>query len=134
MLKRTTNSIILDENEVYKLSDLVNSDFEMSANDKDYKLNHDQLIKICKILLHKINFNHKKGQRDREAGLKEMLEQVKATERSMGSSMEEVNQFLHTVHQDLEKFLMKHKKEHTELNLKVSKLSEVGHKTLDNVD
>jgi cell division septum initiation protein DivIVA len=52
----------------------------------------------------------------------------------MRSSTEEVNQFLHTVHQDLEGFLTKHKKEHNELNLKVSKLSEVGHKTLDNVD
>ena len=52
----------------------------------------------------------------------------------MRSSMEEVNQFLHTVHQDLENFLKRHKKEHNELNLKVSKLSEVGHKTLDNVD
>ena len=29
---------------------------------------------------------------------------------------------------------MKHKKEHAEVNLKISKLSEVGHKTLDNVD
>ena len=48
--------------------------------------------------------------------------------------MEEVNQFLHTVHQDLENFLRKHKKEHTELNMKTSKLSEVAHKTIDNVD
>lgn len=48
--------------------------------------------------------------------------------------MEEVNQFLHNVHQDLENFLRKHKKDHNELNLKVQKLSEVGHKTLDNID
>jgi tRNA splicing ligase len=41
---------------------------------------------------------------------------------------------MHTVHQDFENFLRKHKKEHAELNLKISKLSEVGHKTLDGVD
>lgn len=38
------------------------------------------------------------------------------------------------VHQDFESFLSRHKKEHHELNLKIQKLSEVGHKTLDNVD
>jgi hypothetical protein len=31
-------------------------------------------------------------------------------------------------------FLKKHKKEHSELNVKVTKLSEVAHKTLDNLD
>ena len=63
-----------------------------------------------------------------------MVDQVKNYEQSTKSSMEEVNQFLHTVHQDLENFLRKHKKEHTELNMKTSKLSEVAQKTLDNVD
>lgn len=42
------------------MADLVNSDFEMHVNDPDYRLNHDELIKICKILLHKINFNSKR--------------------------------------------------------------------------
>jgi hypothetical protein len=31
----------MQPDEVTRLNDLVNSDFEMSANDKDYKLNHD---------------------------------------------------------------------------------------------
>ena len=52
----------------------------------------------------------------------------------MRSATEEVNCFFHSVHQDLESFLKRHKKEHNELNVKVAKLSEVGHKTLDNVD
>ena len=60
--------------EVTRLDDLVNSDFEMSANDKDYKLNHDQLIKVCKILLHKINYNHRKAGHDRESSLLEMTQ------------------------------------------------------------
>ena len=124
----------MQPDEVTRLNDLVNSDFEMSANDKDYKLNHDQLIKVCKILLHKINYNHRKAGHDRETSLLEMTQQVKNTELSMRSATEEVNCFLHSVHQDLENFLKRHKKEHNELNLKVSKLSEVGHKTLDNVD
>lgn len=34
----------------------------------------------------------------------------------------------------MENFLRKHKKDHNELNLKIQKLSEVGHKTLDNID
>jgi len=41
---------------------------------------------------------------------------------------------LHNVHTDLENFLKKHKKEHELLNIKMSKLSEIGHKTFDNID
>jgi hypothetical protein len=52
----------------------------------------------------------------------------------MSSSTEEINQFLHNVHSDLENFLRKHKKEHDTLNLKLLKLSEVGNKTFDNID
>lgn len=48
--------------------------------------------------------------------------------------MEEVAQLVHSVHQDFENFLRKHKKEHAELNLKFTKLSEVGHRTLDSID
>ena len=59
----------MQDDEVQRLTDLVTSDFEMSANDKDYKLGHDQLIKVCKILLHKINYNHRKAGHDREKGL-----------------------------------------------------------------
>jgi hypothetical protein len=31
----------MGDDDIYKLSDLVNSDFDMSSNDKDYRLNHD---------------------------------------------------------------------------------------------
>jgi len=40
------------------------------------------------------------------------------------TSLEEVNTFLHTVHQDFESFLNKHKKEHTGLNMRMLKVSE----------
>lgn len=125
---------LMDDNQVYRLVDLVNSDFVMSTKDADYKLNQDQLIKVCKILLHKINHNNLKQDQERELLEGSLLQNTKATEVACKSSMEEVNQFLHNVHQDLENFLRKHKKEHNELNLKIQKLSEVGHKTLDNID
>ena len=51
----------MDDHQIYKLHDLVTADFEMSANDKDYKLGHEQVIKVCKILLHKINYNNKRN-------------------------------------------------------------------------
>ena len=44
----------------YNLKDLIRSDFDMPAKDKDFKLSHEQLIKACKILLHKINFQTKR--------------------------------------------------------------------------
>ena len=48
--------------------------------------------------------------------------------------MEEVNQFLQNVHSDFEKFLKRHGREHSDVNLKIQKLSDVAHKTLDNLD
>lgn len=47
----------MEEQQIYQLIDLVNGDFEMAGNDRDYTLTDEQLIKVCKILLHKINYN-----------------------------------------------------------------------------
>lgn len=33
----------------------------MDVDDPDYNLSMDELIKACKILFHKINFNNKRG-------------------------------------------------------------------------
>jgi hypothetical protein len=48
-------------------------------------------------------------------------ERVTTIENLTKSSLEEVNTFLHTVHQDFEHFLTKHKREHTDINMKVLK-------------
>ena len=82
---------IMDDNQVYRLVDLVNSDFVMSTKDTDYKLNQDQLIKVCKILLHKINHNNLKQDQEREILQTSLLQNCKATEVACKSSMEEVN-------------------------------------------
>ena len=73
------------DSETYKLVDLVNSDFEMTANDPDYRLNHDEMIKICKVLLHKINFNNKRINFNMETAAKSSADQVASTEESMRS-------------------------------------------------
>jgi len=46
-------------------------------------------------------------------------ERVTTIENLTKSSLEEVNTFLHTVHSDFEHFLTKHKREHTEINMKL---------------
>ena len=46
-------------------------------------------------------------------------ERVTTIENLTKSSLEEVNTFLYTVHSDFEHFLTKHKREHTDINLKV---------------
>lgn len=46
-------------------------------------------------------------------------ERVTSIENLTKSSLEEVNTFLHTVHQDFEHFLTKHKREHTDVNMKI---------------
>lgn len=73
-LGQTAGGSILEDHQIYKLHDLVTADFEMSANDKDYKLGHDQVIKVCKILLHKINYNNKRNGQDKDLLMSEMLE------------------------------------------------------------
>jgi hypothetical protein len=51
-------------------------------------------------------------------------DRVTSIENLTKSSLEEVNTFLHTVHQDFEHFLTKHKREHTDINMKVMKTQE----------
>ena len=53
-------AVVNDEN-VYRLTDLVNSDFRMPVTDKDFELTHEQVIKVCKILLYKFNLGSKKN-------------------------------------------------------------------------
>ena len=113
-------NVVLDDF-VYRLTDLVNSDFKMPETDKDYELSHAQLIKICKILLYKLNLVSKKNAYEREELANMINDRVTSIENLTKSSLEEVNTFLHTVHQDFEHFLTKHKREHTDLNMKVMK-------------
>ena len=57
-------AVVNDEN-VYRLTDLVNSDFRMPVTDKDFELSHEQVIKVCKILLYKFNLAAKKNTYER---------------------------------------------------------------------
>ena len=48
-------SVVMPEEGHFRLIDILNSGFNMASNDKDYRLSHEQLIKVCKVLLHKVN-------------------------------------------------------------------------------
>ena len=89
---------------------------------------------MCKILLHKMNYNQLRNAQDYQLVLTQMKTDLQQPEQQMRSSMEEVNQFLQNVHSDFEKFLKRHGREHGDVNLKIQKLSDVAHKTLDNLD
>lgn len=93
----------------------------MPESDHDFSLSHEQLIKCTKILLYKFNLSSKKNSYEREELANMINERVDQIENLTKQSLQEVNTFLHTVHQDFEHFLTKHKKEHTELNLKFLK-------------
>lgn len=94
--KRSASS--LGEGKVQRLVDLANSDFEMATNDKDYKLNHEQLIKVCKILLHISNNTNTKLNNSRHTIQEDMAQMFKQKDESVRSQMEEVSQLVHTVH------------------------------------
>jgi hypothetical protein len=51
-------------------------------------------------------------------------ERVDKIESLTKSNLVEANTFLHTIHDDFEEFLTKHKKEHTNLNMKIMKVTE----------
>ena len=115
---------IVDDDNAYRLTDLINAEFRLPANDKDFGLSHEQLIKCCKILLYKLNLASKRSQYQRTELTQMINERIENIEKVTKSSLEEVNTFLHTVHQDFESFLNKHRKEHTGLNMRVLKVSE----------
>ena len=116
-------AVVNDEN-VYRLTDLVNSDFKMPVTDKDFELSHEQVIKVCKILLYKFNLAAKKNTYERQELAAMINERISQIESLTKTSLEEVNTFLHTVHQDFESFINKHKKEHTSLNMRLLKVTE----------
>lgn len=91
-------SIIKDENNCDKLVDLLNSDFDMDVNDEDYALTSDELIKVCKILFHKINYNSRKTKLILNETNLEMKAKAEEVEMSMKSSSDEINHFLSNVH------------------------------------
>jgi hypothetical protein len=48
--------------------------------------------------------------------------------------VEEIKNFLHSVHKDFEIFLIKNKKEFTELNMKSMKMTDLANRTMNAVD
>lgn len=119
-------SVVNDDNS-YRLMDLVQSDFKMSETDSDFELTHEQLIKVVKILLYRQNLNSKKSSYERVVLSGIMNDRVNKIEEVTKSSLDEVNTFLHTVHADFEQFLIKHKKEHVEVNMKILQNTELLH-------
>ena len=55
----------MSDDYTYRLVDLVNSDFRMPESDKDFTLSTEQLCKVCKILLYKLNLVSKKNEYER---------------------------------------------------------------------
>ena len=63
LLEFSTPMDFMPEVGVENLQDmLAQSQFEMPKSDKDYKLSQFQLIKVCKMLLHKINIQNAKNE------------------------------------------------------------------------
>lgn len=96
----------------------------MPVTDKDFELSHEQLIKVCKILLYKFNLSAKKSAYERGELAVMINERIEKIEKMTKSNLNEVNTFLHTVHADFQNFLEKHKKEHTGINMRLLKVTE----------
>jgi len=98
---------ILRDDQVYKLEELLASDFEMPTSDKDFKLSHEQLIKVVKILLHKMNLTNRKNDYEKEDAIKRMTEKHDKFEYTCKTDVDEMKQFLHSVHHQFDKFTAK---------------------------
>ncbi len=81
-----------------------------------------------------MNFVNRKSRYESEQTLAQLRSLQEENDRNIKSSLEEVKQFLHSVHQDFESYLGRHKRDMHETNLKINKMTEVTAKTLDNID
>ena len=74
----------------------------MASNDSDYKLTHEQLIKACKVMLHKVNCFDLKNSAERDLMEGRITEQFRNAESVARSNLEEQCQLIHSVHADFE--------------------------------
>ena len=93
----------------------------MKETDRSFNLTHEQLIKVTAILLYKFNLSAQKNHFQRIELTKMMTERINRTEALFKSRFIEINEFLHTVHQEFEQFVASHKKEHIGVNLRLLK-------------
>ena len=75
-------------------------------------MTHEQLVRACKILLFKQNYYAKKAALENGELAGMINDRVDKIEKLTKSNLSEANTFLHTIHDDFEKFLTKHKNEH----------------------
>ena len=60
-LHPSKKSSVMEDHGMQHLVDLINSDFYMHKKDPDFDLDKPALIKVCKILLQKINHNFERN-------------------------------------------------------------------------
>jgi len=70
----------------------------MPQSDPDWKLSHEQMIKVCKLLLHMVN-NTNIRILEEKADLKSEIDEIfDMKDGSVRSQIEEVSQVMHNIH------------------------------------
>lgn len=103
----------------------------MHKEDDDFKLSHFQLIKVCKLLLHKINIQNTKNKNEREKITAAFTGKYDETEGKMRMQINEMHTFLHVMHQVSDKHEKKLMELQSGINSKANRLTEAANKTLD---
>ena len=106
----------------------------MDKSDKDFKMSHVQLIKVCKVLLHKLLTQDKKF-----TSLNEELQGTFSRENNqfqsrLESSVSQIHKTTHSLHSELDSVRAIVKQSQLESSSKSQKLGEIAKKTLDAVD
>lgn len=63
----------------------------MEGDDADFGMRFDEIIKVCKILLHKFNFFTLKSAQDTQFSISEMQQSLRESDSRYKSLLEEVN-------------------------------------------
>ena len=92
------------------------------------------MLKASKILLHKINYITVKNNYELQQANAQFLKTSRDQEHRVKSQVEEIKNFLHSVHKDFERFIIKNKKDFSEFNMKSLKLTELANRTMNAVD
>ena len=88
----------LIEKHCTKLIDLVKSDFAMPQTDPDWKLSHEQMIKVCKLLLHMVNNTNIRIIEQKADPKREIDDIFEMKDGSVRSQLEEISTVMHNVH------------------------------------
>ena len=131
--KVITQDVYLATGSVPNLRTLLKGDFHMDEKDKDFKLTHEQLIKVARMLLNMLQVTRQRGEENYALAVGEMDRKLHHSEHVIRTVGDEMKAFIHQLHTDFESFQRRHREEHITVNKKIFNLQDGVQRTMTDV-